>query len=598
MAYIPDDFTTSAVINNTTLFQNYDEEIQKLMVDSGVYLENQSTKMFNNLYVTTTHLIIEDIATLKLQGGQNDNETIEVLGYYSAGDGGGGTFYWDSTSTETDNGGTIIQATGITTGRWKRIFNGTVNLKCFGAKGDGITNDTTVLKNCLALINIEKIIIPKGTYKVTESLSLNIWEYDIEGQQATIDISNLNGTTYPFAITFPSSVDLVNKHSISGLTFLGNNTTADFIDLSLSGSGHIAHIGFYNCVVINFKNQLVFGRNSSNIYFTKCKFYHESTQYRSGNAIYIAPSASTNSGEQLSFSQCQFGGNKYVLECDAGLTGSINFDQCALVYFNSCIKMTASGRASLNQCSIESNIHTEEWFYVGTKGDIKINQSEFVFTTTNLNNYIFKVNSSNLFGGIVLRDCTYNIAPATTISIDCFSNKTAYGKVQASNLNTLEGMSLIPIGLNNGSQLVPLLPNNTLFKNLWLPYSDDTSTLALDGTVLFNGLSTTSVTTSGGQIKRTLRIDSSKYVNMLLGYIYLYSSTTAGIQITMTFYNRDNIALVSYTPISSSLTANTWVKVNIGYYPMPPVNYSYIELNLYGAYDTRKLNIGEIVING
>lgn len=66
--------------------------------------------------------MVDSIAELKLISGSTADK-LEVLGYYEKGDGGGGLFYWDSTSTETDNGGTIIQATGITTGRWKKINN-------------------------------------------------------------------------------------------------------------------------------------------------------------------------------------------------------------------------------------------------------------------------------------------------------------------------------------------------------------------------------------------------------------------------------------------------------------------------------------------
>ncbi len=63
-----------------------------------------------------------------------------VDGYATAGDGGGGEFYWDPTSVAVDNVGTIVNPTGhVTAGRWIRILRdgGTlVNVRWFGAKGD------------------------------------------------------------------------------------------------------------------------------------------------------------------------------------------------------------------------------------------------------------------------------------------------------------------------------------------------------------------------------------------------------------------------------------------------------------------------------
>ena len=53
-------------------------------------------------------------------------------------DGGGGHFAWDATSTETDNGGTIIKATDVTTGRWLRDISRQPLAQWFGVKGDYI----------------------------------------------------------------------------------------------------------------------------------------------------------------------------------------------------------------------------------------------------------------------------------------------------------------------------------------------------------------------------------------------------------------------------------------------------------------------------
>ena len=49
----------------------------------------------------------------------------------------GGTFIWSATGTA--NGGTVFAGA---TGYWIRQYSGAVNVKWFGAKGDGITNDT------------------------------------------------------------------------------------------------------------------------------------------------------------------------------------------------------------------------------------------------------------------------------------------------------------------------------------------------------------------------------------------------------------------------------------------------------------------------
>jgi hypothetical protein len=63
---------------------------------------------------------------------------VTVLGYYVPGDGGGGEFYWDATSTVPDDGGTIFAPAGVVTGRWRRLFSFGLSLQWFGAKADGV----------------------------------------------------------------------------------------------------------------------------------------------------------------------------------------------------------------------------------------------------------------------------------------------------------------------------------------------------------------------------------------------------------------------------------------------------------------------------
>jgi hypothetical protein len=77
-------------------------------------------------------MIVTTIAALKALtcGGEAD-----VLGYYTPGDGGGGRFYFDATSTATDDTGLVIAPTGGS-GRWIRIrYDSAVSVDWFAAPG-------------------------------------------------------------------------------------------------------------------------------------------------------------------------------------------------------------------------------------------------------------------------------------------------------------------------------------------------------------------------------------------------------------------------------------------------------------------------------
>jgi len=103
------------------------------------------------------------IAALRLRSGTTIANASKTLGYYAAGDGGGNSFYWDGTSTATDNGGTIIKPTAVAgAGRWIAIDTINVNIRQFGAKGDGVADDTTAISSAIDEFNT--VYFPNGTY--------------------------------------------------------------------------------------------------------------------------------------------------------------------------------------------------------------------------------------------------------------------------------------------------------------------------------------------------------------------------------------------------------------------------------------------------
>ena len=107
---------------------------------------------------------VPSIASLKALGAASAQYTnASVVAYYSGGTVGGGRFTWSPASTATPDNCTVIQATGVTTGRWIRVPTATLSVTDCGAKGDGSTNDTTALQAALTGISTGGTVIIPGT---------------------------------------------------------------------------------------------------------------------------------------------------------------------------------------------------------------------------------------------------------------------------------------------------------------------------------------------------------------------------------------------------------------------------------------------------
>jgi hypothetical protein len=112
--------------------------------------------------------VVATIAALRTLPKTGSPEAF-VTGYYAQGDGGGGAYYYDSADTSSsDNGGSIIVASDG--GRWKLVHFGTVTVKQFGAKGDGVANDIAAINAAIAANPGQVIHFPAGTYSTNASI--------------------------------------------------------------------------------------------------------------------------------------------------------------------------------------------------------------------------------------------------------------------------------------------------------------------------------------------------------------------------------------------------------------------------------------------
>lgn len=109
-------------------------------------------------------------------GSLVDGEDAIVRGYYATGDSGGGTFYWDASSTVADNGGTVIAPGVGGSGRWRRLCSGSVSVHWFGAKGDGTTNDRPRIQATIDFVRAQgggSVLFEGRTYLVQAVPSLD-----------------------------------------------------------------------------------------------------------------------------------------------------------------------------------------------------------------------------------------------------------------------------------------------------------------------------------------------------------------------------------------------------------------------------------------
>jgi len=161
----------------------------------------------------------------------NYTDTVYVQGYTTVKDGGEGYFYWESTSTEPDNDGTIIKHTGskpASKGAWKRIFHDAVSVSWFGAKNDCSTNSALQVKNAIyAAINTHaKVSFSSGTYKFDQVIEIDIPEnfyLIIEGNGALIKATSQTTST-------SSVVNLIRFFTSAGVDTQGTGIFIDNLD--------------------------------------------------------------------------------------------------------------------------------------------------------------------------------------------------------------------------------------------------------------------------------------------------------------------------------------------------------------------------------
>lgn len=218
---IEQGYDITEIINNKLEQMGEDGELQDIIQS---YLDAYAMVVFDT------------VADMKASTVLSDGSYAKTLGYYAKDD-LGGAFYKIASTTpsgcyETLNSGLYAEL----------VLEDTMNVKQFGAKGDGITDDTNTIQ--VALDNVKNIIVPSGTYMVDASVSI---KPNTDNKIELVNDATIKAISNDLDTYCVVDVNGVSNVEIFGGTISGERTT------HTGASGEWGH-----CVKIN--------NNASEIY--------------------------------------------------------------------------------------------------------------------------------------------------------------------------------------------------------------------------------------------------------------------------------------------------------------------------------------------
>ena len=189
---------------------------------------------------------------------------------------------------------------------------GYVNAKTFGAKGDGIADDTSALQSAITYCQNNKcaLHIPSGIYKITDSLVITASQMKIEGDGwgtvvkqsgSSKDVIQILGTQNTrVAGVYIAHLTLMGDYNWNGTIGSGNATTGNGLYIEYADTCIFENVRFYR----NGINGFLCGARVWACVFNDCQFSQNKVNgFDSGDTVEdeVYRTAST-----LNFSSCYF----------------------------------------------------------------------------------------------------------------------------------------------------------------------------------------------------------------------------------------------------------------------------------------------------
>lgn len=425
------DFNTEAEVKVATFLKKGDKirlwgRLALGDIDIINYIVSDTATSFaldNGLYCELAgNAVVADVENgLKNLKGAKIGDIIEVLGYYEKGDGAG-----HKRKVESADDGSGVQ---LANGLWANVVHsGEVNVNWFGAKGDGIKDDTESIQKALSS-EAQTINFNTGKFLVTNTLN-------VRGARKTLKGFGIGSSPYKYVhnkiITNESNTNPILNVNGVGTSGYRNGLLIDGIHIEGNNKcdgiyfeGVTSNLSMINCSVGLCKKALVFD-NTLISHFSNLDISTNET------AIYFKSDYFNN----VSFRDCRIYNNKKVIEQESyakQFGHGVLFDCCEIEangyddYTGNCMEISL-GTSSSDSFGIKfSNCWIE-----GNKGE-----------------YILKINAiGETHSTVILDDNVIFGLNTRTINLAGTNNRV---KIVAKNTSNISNTNFGSLTISNGS---------------------------------------------------------------------------------------------------------------------------------------------------
>lgn len=332
---------------------------------------------------------IDSLRALTPIGG----ETYWLNYHTTEGDGGGGKFRaytGESAGTYTDDNGVTILPTGDGSAAWVREYSGPVDVRWFGAVGDGVTDDTAAIQAALNSVNGNRggrVLL--GPYQYRYSTLTISQPVQLCGTSARTSLVTDNPTSDKITVTTPQQVIFSDLSLESSVTQTGGAYVKIVTDTFQNFRSIFDNVSF-NSPYVGINAETVNGLKLNRCYFASYK----------NTGVIIKNDIVNDSGDH------SFIGNTW----DAGAESSV------------AIKQINSGGAKI----VGNKFLSGTYHYLGSFDQTGVgaqNTSVLVFNDNSsencsVANVAFNATSPTIFKYVVISGNQFTLGGSTAISLD------------------------------------------------------------------------------------------------------------------------------------------------------------------------------------